>query len=169
MADSNFLKESGVDYLAIVVDRKDVECCSPEATLRTLRRLLQDRWTVERFCGRLDLGFHGYDQDARELYEIDEVRRFVFELDKKFPFWFYFLNLYTGTLLLILLCLCQHSRRPDGMLVLDEDERERFLTEHYTAVNWIFVTYGLDEKENEALTLHVANYFDNRSKPPLIQ
>lgn len=168
MADSNFLKESGVDFLSVGVDRKDVERCDLETTLRTLKHLLQDRWTVQNFRGRLDLGFFGYDDDPRELYEIEDVRRFACELDKKFPFWLYFINLHNGTLTLILLCLCQYSKGPNGMLVLEEGERERFLVEHYTAVNWLFVTYGLDDKDNEALTMQVSDYFEKRSKLPTI-
>lgn len=169
MAESNFLRESGVDFLSVGVDRKDVEQRDLEAILHTLKQLLQDRWTVQNFRGRLDLGFFGYDDDPRELYEIEEVRRFVLELDKTFPFWLYFLNLYNGTLALILLCLCRHSRGPGGMLVLDEGDRENFLVKHYSAVNWLFVTYGLNEKDNEALTVQVTNYLNQRSKPRFVQ
>lgn len=169
MTDSNFLRDSGVDFLTVGIDRKDVERCDLEPTLRTLSQLLQDRWTVQNFRGRLSLGFFGYDDDPRELYEIEEVRRFTTALDMKFPFWLYFLSLHDGTLALILLCLCRSSMGPNGMLVLEEGERERFLVEHYTAVNWLFVTYGLDEKDNEALTAQVSDYFEKRARPPVIQ
>jgi hypothetical protein len=168
MTDPDILKDCGVDSLSVVASRQDVEASDVNPTLEVLNRLLQDRETVVRFRGRLDLGFHGYDDDPRELYEIDEVRRFVAELDRKFPFWLYFLNLYNWTLTLILLSLCRYSRGLNRMLVVDEGERERFLVEHYTAVNWLFVTYGLDEKDNEALTMQVSNYFEKRNKPPTI-
>jgi hypothetical protein len=169
MPDFDILRESGADSLSVVIDRKDVEASNVGPAFAVLKRLLQDRQTVEAFRGRLDLGFHGYDDDSRELYEIDEVRRFVAELDKKFPFWLYFLNLYSGTLALIHLCLCRYSKRSDRMLVLDEGDRERFLAEHYMAVNWLFVTYGMDEKDNEALTMQISAYFEKRTKPPTIQ
>lgn len=55
------------------------------------------------------------------------------------------------------------------MLVLDEGDRERFLVEHYTAVNWLFVTYGMDEKDNKALTMQISAYFEKRTKPPTVQ
>jgi hypothetical protein len=169
MADFDFLSESGVDSLSVIIDRNDIENSNVEPTFAVLKRLLQDRQTVEGFRGRLDIGFHGYDDDSRELYEIEEVRRFIAELDKKFPFWLYFLDLYSGTLALIHLCLCRYWKRADGMLVLDERDRERFFEEHYVAVNWLFVTYGMDEKNNEALTMQVSAYFETRTKPPTIQ
>lgn len=163
------MEESGVDFLAVGIGREDVERCDLKAILSVLKRLLRDRWTVERFRGRLDLGFHGYDHDPRELHEIEEVRRFVAELDKKFPFWLYFLNLDNDTLVVIFLCLCRYSRGSGRVLVLKDGERERFLLEHYTAVNWLFVTDGLDEKDNEALTVQVSDYFEKRQKPPALQ
>jgi len=86
MADFDILSESGADSVSVVIDRKDVEGSNVGPTFAILKRLLQDRQTVEGFRGRLDLGFHGYDDDSRELHEIEEVRRFVAELDKKFPF-----------------------------------------------------------------------------------
>jgi len=55
------------------------------------------------------------------------------------------------------------------MLVLDEGDRERFLAEQYVAVNWLFVTYGMDEKDNDALTMQISAYFEKRTKPPTIQ
>lgn len=55
------------------------------------------------------------------------------------------------------------------MLVLDEGDRENFLVKHYSAVNWLFVTYGLNEKDNEALTVQVTNYLNQRSKPRFVQ
>jgi hypothetical protein len=169
MTDSNFLKESGVDFLTVGVDRRDVERCDVEPTLRTLSQLVRDRWTVLNFRSRLSLGFFGYDDDPRELYEIQEVRRFAAELDRKFPFWLYFLNLRDGALALIFLCVCRSSIGSNGMLVLEKGEREKFLVDHYKAVNWLFVTYGLDERDNEALTAQVSDYFEKRERPPVIQ
>lgn len=168
MTDPDILKDSGADFLFVVVDPKDVERSDVDPTARTLRRLLQDRETVLRFRGRLDLSFAGYDEDPRELFEIAEVRNFLAELDTNFPFWFYFLNLRSGSLALVLFSLCSYSTGPDGMVVLDAEGRARFLAEHYLAVNWLFSTYGLDEKDNDALTLQVSGYFEKLKQPPTI-
>ena len=169
MSDPDILKNGNIDFLSVVVDRKDVERCDPGPVLQVLGRLLQDRQTVERFRGRVEVAFYGYDDDPRELYEIQQVRGFVSELDKKFPFWLYFLNLSSGTLVLVLLCLCQYSLGPNRMLIPDKIGMAKFLDEHYVAVNWLFETYNLDEKDNEALTAQVTDYFEQRSKGPLVQ
>ena len=168
MTDADILKDSGVDFLAVVVDRQDVERLRVETALNVLRRLLQDRQTVVSFRARLDVGFAGYDDDTRELHEIDEVRKFLFHLDKKFPFWFYFLNLSSGTLIMILLSLCRYSRNSDGTFVIDQAEQERFFVEHGSAVTWLFQTYGLDEEEYEPLVMQIKRYLENRRNSPLI-
>lgn len=169
MGDSNFLVGAGADSLAVVIDRGDVERCDVEPTLRVLKRLLEDRSTVEKFRGRVDSAFFGYDDDARELYEIGEVRRFVAELDSKFGYWLYFLNLQSEALAMVVLCLCRHAPGPKEKRALEAGGLERFLMEHFFAVNWLFETFGLDEKENEALTARVMDYFEKRQKPRIVQ
>lgn len=169
MTDFDALQESGADLLSVIIDRNDVEHCDIEPTLGVLKRLLQDRQSVEKFRGRVDLGFFGYDNDPRELHEIGEVRLFLAELDKKFPFWLYFLNLYNDTLVIVFLSLCTYSRRVDGMFIADLSDRERFFLEHYLAVNWLFDTYLLDEKDNEGLSAQISNYFDKKKNRPLVQ
>jgi hypothetical protein len=168
MTDQNILKDSGVDFVAVVVDRQDVERVYLDTTLNVLQQLLQDRQTVLSFRGRLDIAFAGYDDDVRELHEIDEVRNFLGHLDKKFPFWFYFLNLYGGTLVMILLSLCRYSRGSDGTFVIDQADQERFFVEHGRAVTWLFHAYSLDEKEYEVLAAQIKNYLDHRRRPPVI-
>lgn len=168
MTDADILKDSGVDFLAVVVDRQDVERLHVQTTLNVLRRLLEDRQTVERFRGRLDIGFAGYDEDPREIHEIEEVRTFLRDLDRKFPFWFYFVNLHSDTLVVIFLCLCRYTRGKDGVFVVDQTDQERFFVEHGSAVTWLFQTYGLDEKEYEPLAMQIKSYLENRRKPPVI-
>ena len=72
------------------------------------------------------------------------------------------------TLTLILLSLCRYPRGLNGVVVVNKGERESFLVEHYTAVNWLFVTYGRDEKDNDGLTTQVSDYFEKISRPPTI-
>ena len=168
MEDFDILKESGADSLSVLIDRRDVERVDVSPTLAILSRLLRDRETVTKFRGRLDIGFAGYDEDPREVHEIEEVRTFLRDLDSKFPFWFYFVNLYSDTLVLILLTLCRYSRREDGRFDIDQSDQERFFVEHGAAVTWLFQSYDLDEKEYEPLAMQIKSYLDNKRRAPLI-
>lgn len=167
MTEPDLLRDCGVDFLTVVVDRRDVQNLDIDTTFKILRRLLQDRQTVVSFRARLDIAFAGYDDDVRELYEIEEVRNFLSLLDKKFPFWFYFLNLDNGTLALILLSLCPYSITLDGILVISQDD-QIFFVEHGSAVTWLFDTYSLDEKEYDPLTIQIAKYLERKRHPPVI-
>ena len=58
-------------------------------------RYAQEKWptgtALRKQLGSLTIIFHGYDEDERELQCIPEVRRFVKEFRKAWPFWLYFL------------------------------------------------------------------------------
>jgi hypothetical protein len=54
-----------------------------------IQQLLQSE-TAKKFFERVEIGFSGYNQDPRELYEIVEVRHCINKLDDQFPFWLIF-------------------------------------------------------------------------------
>lgn len=86
-----------IDPLIIVVGRNDVEAGDLQPTLQVLMGLLSDATTMRQYREGVDIAFHGYDADPRELFEIPEVRGFVAALDGAFPYWLYFLSReYTG-------------------------------------------------------------------------
>lgn len=164
MEDFDILKESGADSLSVLIDRRDVERVDVSSTLAILSRLLRDRETVTKFRGRLDVGFAGYDEDPREVHEIEEVRSFLRALDSKFPFWFYFVNLYSDTLVLILLTLCRYTRTEDGRFDIEQSDQEKFFVEHGAAVTWLFQNYDLDESEYEPLAMQIKSYLENKKR-----
>ncbi len=81
-----------IDPLVVIVSRRDVEAGNTESTLGVLSRLLSDVTTVREYRERVDIAFHDYDADRRELFEIPAVRGFVAKLDDSFPYWLYFLT-----------------------------------------------------------------------------
>jgi hypothetical protein len=60
-----------------------------------LQRYAPEQWpsgtALRKQLSTLMVSFHGFDQDARELHCIPEVRRFVKELHQVWPYWLYFL------------------------------------------------------------------------------
>jgi hypothetical protein len=79
-----------IDPVVVLVSRAEVEANDISSPLNALRTLTQSVATAREFCERVDIAFHGYDQDSRELFEIPEVRNFVHRLDEQFPFWLFF-------------------------------------------------------------------------------
>lgn len=60
-----------------------------------LQRYGVEQWpngaALRKQMGSLMITFHGYDEDQRELHCIPEVRRFVQEFYRVWPYWLYFL------------------------------------------------------------------------------
>jgi hypothetical protein len=52
---------------------------------------MQSPESAKEFFERVDIAFHGYDHDSRELFEIPDVRAHANQLDEQFPFWLFFL------------------------------------------------------------------------------
>lgn len=84
--------EIHADPLVVVVSKTEVDALDTSAALSVLMRLYESPVTARSFLERVDIAFHGYDQIADELFEVPEVRKFVYELDQQFPFWLYFLS-----------------------------------------------------------------------------
>lgn len=166
---SDFLLDSGVDFIQIVVDRNDVESGNLEPTLNELRRLVSSPLMVSRFHDRLDPRFAGYDADPLELHQIEEVRKFVRGLDQDFPFWFYFINLRMGVLIVIQLCLCQYTVREGRIFDSDPLDLANFLNQHFEAMNWLVEKCGLGEQVIDQRTKEIIDFFEQHRRPPIIQ
>ena len=153
-----FREGVGADWLGVVVDRTDVEALDVSRTATTLSSVLANRDTIERFRGRVDLAFHGYSNDPRELYEIPEVRHFCTKLDDAFPFWFFFLSAEGVTLGVIACCLCSVTKVRPGVVSFGPDLLQ-FMTRHFEALNWLFDSFSLDERHNVEISGQLTEYF----------
>ena len=127
--------------------------------LNVLESVLYDAETVQMFRGRVGISFDGYDNDARELYEIPGVRRYLAALDSKFPYWFYFLSTRDDTLKMIALCLCRTKKIKAGFAFPEPHDFQEFLIVHFDAVNRLFSRFQLDESVNEEISSSIDAYF----------
>lgn len=78
--------------ILIVISREEVERRDITAPLEAFKALLLDRETIRANRTNVDVSFSGYERTRDELFEIPEVRNYVYALDAKFPFWLYFLS-----------------------------------------------------------------------------
>lgn len=154
-----FYALSGVDEICIVVSRQETESHDIGPALKILESLLYDTETVQEFGGRLRIAFHGYDHDPRELYQISDVREYVAMLDRKFPYWFYFLSTDSEILKMLAFCMCRTSKVGTGTCSADPDDIRVFILTHFDANNKLFDSYNLDESINENISAFIADYF----------
>jgi hypothetical protein len=148
--------------LIIVVSREEVEGRVPATSLKALVECLSPPDRARQLCGKLDIAFHGYNNDRRELFEIPEVRNFVSKLDDQFPFWLFFLTKSGLGLQCIMLCmmppfLTEAARRTVHPQRLDDLLNTRW----FPAMNHMCEMVGFSEEKIEALTEEAVDYFVN--------
>ena len=150
------------DIHAIIVSKDEVLAGDTSATIDMLNRLTCTPDTARAYRERVDLGFHGYDDDTRELFEIQEVRDYVRALDNAFPYWLFFLSKQYLGLQCVLLCLLLPFLNDTGKArVFPQQIGELLDRRWFPAMNQVSVYAGLDEDEIERLTDRAVEYITN--------
>ena len=146
------------DLVIIGIGRDEVESNDISLALGTLTDLFADPNKVRRLQGRVSMLFEGYDDDARAVYEIPEIRRFCATLDRRFPYWLYFLTTIQNNLRVVTFCLVRVRVLRSGQIRVDTDDLERFLLSHLSAMNTVFDRYALGEEAKLARTEQVCEH-----------
>ena len=84
--------QARVDALELMASRAEVTSGDISGALASLEKLLNPD-NAKRLKGRLIFGIRGYEDDPQDLWEFAEVRAWMHDLDEKFPYWFYFMDL----------------------------------------------------------------------------
>jgi hypothetical protein len=153
--------QTEVDFVGIVVSRQETESQDINPALNVLESLLFDAETVRMFQGQASISFQGYDSDSQELYQVQEIRRYVAQVDSKFPYWFYFLA-DADTLKFIAFCLCRTREIDPGMAYPDPHDMHVFMLTHFDAMNRLFDRFQLDESINKEISSVITNCFHPR-------
>jgi len=146
--------------IVIVISREEVERRDITAPLEAFKALLVDRETIRANQMNVDVSFSGYEHTREELFEIPEVRNYVYALDAKFPFWLYFLSRYFTGLQCVAYChllpfLTPEARAKHHLQKLTELVELRW----GPALFELCSTVGHTEPEADALLASAMNYF----------
>lgn len=157
------LRPAVVDPLVFVITREQIEDVDIESSLGFLRSLVptehpEHAWAYK---GRLSLVISGYDIDPRELFEIPEVCNYLRLLDAEWPFWLFFLNQADESIKVLAMCLASTLEVTPGAAHIDPEGLTHFLERGFTAVNYLFDSYGFPESANEELSMGVSQIFAN--------
>lgn len=171
----DWLLDSGIDYIHLVVEREQVDAQDDSEPLGALLALLDSRARVDRFANRVSVTFHGYESDQRELFEVPEVRRYVRALDEGFPFWLWFLDCKSFSPTLIVECsvdlVAQQDGGPIAHLTFAPGVLGRWLTDHFGALNSLAARFSLPtsvvEEVGERVAAHFGHYRHQRRSDAL--
>ncbi|HQT64291.1 MAG: hypothetical protein B7Z75_04605 [Acidocella sp. 20-57-95] len=147
------------DNISIVISRSEVESCDIDPALETLKTFVQSAEIIADYFEKLDISFYGYDQDPRELFEIPEVRKYVYKLDEKFPYWLFFLSKSHFGLQCLLLCFLPPHLSKEAKIRLFPAEIERILAKRwFPAMDQICKHVGFSDVQVEELMDRVVKY-----------
>jgi len=154
-----FILPKTIDPLVVVVSKAEVEAQDISAALNVLKRLTETPGTAMEFVERVDIAFHGYDHTSQELFEIQEVRNFVYQLDDRFPFWLFFMSKQYLGLQCILWCLLPPFLTEEAQSRIFPDRINRLLMDRwFPAMNHMCEYVGFTEKQIEQLTERALKY-----------
>ena len=136
----------------LVLSRPQVEAGGIQEPMIFLRHIVSNVDVAVEFMGRVSLIIDGYNHDARELFEIPEVRRYFKALDDQWDYWFFFLSQADDSIKILESCLCETIEVIPGVVSLDLDQMNRYLTRHFTALNRLCDTLDIPEAQNQDIT-----------------
>jgi hypothetical protein len=155
-----------IDFVTVVVSRRDVDSADIQSTLGALRRLTESPETARRFFERVEISFHGYDQIPQELFEIDEVRQFVYKLDEQFPYWLFFLSKRHLGLQCLLYSLLPPFLTEEGRAQVFPERINELLTRRwFPAMNQICQYVGFSNHQIDQLTDRTMTYITQGRLP----
>lgn len=148
--------------LLIVVSKDEVQSGDISPALGSLKKLIESPELARSYKENVDIAFHGYDDYQEEIFEMSEVRDYVYELDEKFPFWLYFLSKKHLGLQALLLCFLPPCLNEKGKARIFPERIDSLLSKRwFPALNHIGEFVGMDEDENKAITERSIQYILN--------
>jgi hypothetical protein len=139
-----------------VADVKAMDVSFPRCFFDNLRATKELAYGCQ---GKVEIGFSGYDDDPRKLFEIDEVREYVARLDATLPELLFFVRTDDAamTLRLFVFCLMAVSWASDPSkqprkAILDLRYLDAFLEWHFRGLGEIGNWLGLSEDEIKTIS-----------------
>lgn len=149
-------------YIHFIIDRQevlDMNVGRPRSFFNSLRRTKE---LAAASQGKVEITFFGYESDPRELFEVDEIRRYVPLLDSVLPELFFFVRTQNPTHTIKLFALCQTqilenspSTGGKNRIEYSTEPVGAFLARHWLGLNQMTEWLGMSEDENKKISFAV--------------
>jgi len=149
----------GVDFISFIIPRYQIEARNIDFARSFFISICDDSDKLLSFQGRISLGFEGYDDDPRELFEIEEVRTYIKHLTTVFPYWLYFINRVDSNLKILLLSLCRYTKKAPGLAKIHSQDSASMLSFLFKSLNKFCKDLKIPENVNKQITEEVVSYF----------
>lgn len=148
-----------VELIQYPISRQSIEDLNFEHICSFFDRLEKNIPLCLKTQGRVEISISGYDDDPRELWEIEEVRNWFRLAYPMVRYWFYFLNTKgkATSLRLLFLLMCDPTRHNAGrkLLVLDQHRMKFVFDSCFVWMNELTEELGLSDEVNKRITAEV--------------
>lgn len=159
---------SETSYIYFIIDKKEVKAMDvsrPRAFFDSLRRTKELAMAAQ---GKVEIAFHGYNNDSRELFKIEEIRMYMPLLDFALHDLFFFAKTTSPTHTIKMFALCQAellnepSLMDDGRLKIEcsKEFLSAFSTRHWPSFNELTDWLDMPVEKNKEISYAVMNCLD---------
>ncbi len=141
------LRPGVTEPVVLMISRRQVESADIASVLIKLKPFLAAREDAWLYRGQMSLVVDGYNEDAREIIDIPEVRAFLQLLNEQWPYWAFFFNQVDDSIKLLGCCVCGANFPGNGVIEIDGAKLVDFLHRGFGGMNFIFEKFGFPEDE----------------------
>lgn len=154
------------DFLVMTFSRREVQSGLIGDALDRLMSISDRPDFVRQFADRMTFIFEGYDEDAREIYQIPECIKFFRELNVRWPYWFHFLEKTKLTYGLLFQMLCDVEvvavcKGQTGSRFVDMKNVCAMASRLVEGLTILYSTHGIDEKQFTLMADKAVAAFDS--------
>lgn len=139
--------------LVLTISRREVQELNFTSSLERLLVLIDTPENIRLYRDSLIFEVQGFETDKRELPEIPEVRKFFAQLTAAWPHWLWFVSRDSGSLSLLLACLCpvkvHRAQGRFGTEFVDLDALQSVLEDMYVRGSAICSSKGVTRGDYE--------------------
>jgi len=131
-------------HIHFIIDRPEVEAVDTRRPREFFDRLRVTKDLALEIQGKVEISFYGFENDWRELFESDEMRRYIPALVSALLELFFFVRTQQPTQTLMTFALCQtnvswvngrSTRTVTRQLFYDTEQLVGFITHGYIGLN----------------------------------
>jgi hypothetical protein len=155
-----------IDATIIVFSKEQVRHCKLAHFLKRFGTdALPDGPELAKLMGSCQFLIQGWDDDPQEIYAIPEVRNFYQHFHKVWPYWFFFCDLHTETLQMMVLCILPNIKgfkrigEPKAAVEYDPMDLVRFIQKNFVPLNAMMERAEMSEMDIYNRTRDIFLYF----------
>ncbi|EDM28269.1 hypothetical protein LNTAR_10151 [Lentisphaera araneosa HTCC2155] len=151
-------KNNPNEFFIVCISRTEIESSSTRRIIKLFKDMTYNH--AKRFMNKVELTVSGYDNDPRELCEVQDVRDFMAKLKVEFNSFFFLLNFHTLSQQFVMFSTCDCDSQ-DGKIFISEEEIVRYMLDQFNELNMLEFEGVITPEDNQLISGLAGDYFSN--------